>query len=528
MGSLAGSLLSKARDMASSAVSGALHALHIKSPSGVFYDIGQYLVQGLANGMADHAKATESAAAMANGVIKTFNDVFQIASPSKVMIEIGKNVNQGFAQGIRGSADDVKSAFKDMNDLLLKSMADSRETIKEEQDKLKKLRESSKPDASAIKEAQALVKENEDVLRRATAGHIELVKRLQDEKKELIGLTNDYDKISEKLKLAKDALEAATKTRDEAVKSFSDQYSTLPDIVTTDAEGNSINQLATYEEALKHQADAVGAYQATLDQLRQLGLDDATYQKLLKEGTADQQFASQLLAGGRTAVQGLNTLDSQLQTVSKTLATNAATNLYQAGVDAAQGLVNGLASQKSKLRKTMEEIAREILTALKKELKIKSPSQAFAEIGIFAMEGFAQGFSSSSQAVTDAVDDAAKDALTAMQRSMRDISNVVTSELNPNPVITPILDLTQVRSQSQELASLTNMVPITAATSYQQAASISSTQNVTQAEETAPSLGGTSVKFEQNNYSPESLSEIEIYRQTKNQLSQLKSALALT
>jgi len=34
--------------------------------------------------------------------------------------------------------------------------------------------------------------------------------------------------------------------------------------------------------------------------------------------------------------------------------------------------------------------------------------------------------------------------------------------------------------------------------------------------------------FEQNNYSPESLSEIEIYRQTKNQLSQLKSALSLS
>ena len=52
------------------------------------------------------------------------------------------------------------------------------------------------------------------------------------------------------------------------------------------------------------------------------------------------------------------------------------------------------------------------------------------------------------------------------------------------------------------------------------------TQAAAQAEQTAAAPGGTSVKFEQNNYSPEALTEIEIYRQTKNQLSQLKSALA--
>jgi hypothetical protein len=71
--------------------------------------------------------------------------------------------------------------------------------------------------------------------------------------------------------------------------------------------------------------------------------------------------------------------------------------------------------------------------------------------------------------------------------------------------------------------ALTGIVPIT---SLQQASTISAEQ-AAQADLTAVSPIGTSVKFEQNNYSPESLSEIEIYRQTKNQISQLKSVLAL-
>ena len=98
---------------------------------------------------------------------------------------------------------------------------------------------------------------------------------------------------------------------------------TLPDIVKTDANGDPVDQVVTYQNALTTQANAVAAYQTTLQQLRKLGLDDATYQKLLSEGTADQEFASQLLSGGKTAVTGLNKLDTQLQTVSKNLASQA-------------------------------------------------------------------------------------------------------------------------------------------------------------------------------------------------------------
>ncbi len=108
------------------------------------------------------------------------------------------------------------------------------------------------------------------------------------------------------------------------------------------------------------------------------------------------------------------------------------------------------------------------------------------------------------------------------------MSDIVTSELNPNPTITPILDLTQVRSQAAELNTLTNVTPITAAASYGQAALISAQQREAQEEQVDSAPIGGSVVFEQNNYSPESLSEIEIYRQTKNQLSQLKSALSLS
>lgn len=583
--SAAGDLYAKASEIAHKALDIIKKPWNALSPSRTMMDLGKNIIDGMTVGLDKNASNVySSATAVSNGVIKSFKDPLQIASPSKVMIELGKAVGQGFAQGIRSSAEDIKNAFAEMDKKLTDQMVTSREIIVKEQKKLDELRASKKPDAKAIAEAQAVIKENQDLLARSTAGHILLTKALRDEKAELISLSNDYERIGTKLEEAKTALADLRQQRADYQQSLIDQYSTAPDISgplieeiasargaiaqeqaklneelakseqdpeqiasaqaaviaaqlafdkliagkTLNAEGTAVDQLATYVNALKTQTDTVTAYQSTLQQLRKLGLDDVTYQKLLKEGPADQAFANQLLAGGRTAVKSLNTLDANLLKVSKTLATNAATNLYQAGIKSAQGLLNGLKSQHDEIRKEMEEIARMMVASLKKELKQKSPSQVFAEIGRFSMEGLALGFKQSSNVVTDAVVDAGKDALTAMKNTISNISDIVMDELNPQPVITPILDLTQVRAQGEELAGLTKVVPITAAASYGQASLISADQATAQVEQTVGAPGGTSVKFEQNNYSPESLTEIEIYRQTKNQLSQLKSVLAIT
>ena len=102
----------------------------------------------------------------------------------------------------------------------------------------------------------------------------------------------------------------------------------------------------------------------------------------------------------------------------------------------------------------------------------------------------------------------------------------MTDELNPNPVITPILDLTLVMMKLknwQHYESYSYYCSNFLWTSFAYIFRRSRLKS-----EQIATLGGTSVKFEQNNYSPEALTEIEIYRQTKNQLSQLKSVLAVT
>jgi phage-related protein len=526
LASKAESAYSKAREIAGKLVDILKAPWKVFSPSRTMIELGGNITSGLAVGLGKNNQNVYNAgAAMSSRALMGIKSAVQ----PEAIREIGQYVGKEFANGLQGSQEDIRSAFTELNNKLTQAMTDARKTISSEEDKLEELRKAKKPDTDAIAKAQKIIDDNEALLTRSIATRKALTSSLRDEKNELLSLTAQYDQISEKIQKAQEVLAQAQQTRKDALTGYTQQFSDLPDIPQLlDSEGNPVDQLASYMEALTNQTKAVQAYGATLDQLRKLGLDDATYKKLLEEGTADQSFANQLLAGGKTAVESLNTLDANLMRVSKTLATNAANNLYNGGVEAAKGLLRGLTSQNQKIREAMDNLADDIVGEIKAKLRIKSPSKVFEEIGIYAMRGLADGFSNSSKLVTNAIVGAASSAIDSIKNSMSKITDIVSSELNPNPVITPILDLTQVRSQMGVLASITNVTPITAAASYGQASLISSEQIASQLEEMGAALSGPVVKFEQNNYSPKALTDIEIYRQTRNQLSQIKSALSST
>jgi uncharacterized phage infection (PIP) family protein YhgE len=536
-------LVSKARELASKATSvagGVLGAIKkkvkSKSPSQETYDIGQNIVLGLANGLSDSTEAVTAAENMGNSVIDMFNTTFQTQSPSKVTYKIGQFVGQGFADGLRGSqvaineeTQRIFDTFEDLNTRINDAMQSTTQSLAADQARraeLLKGKETAKETAQ-INKLNKEIKNQKTVLNELKAARTESIYGLRAERAELIQNAQEFKRLSDRLDEAKSNLEDLTRIRDDAIAGYSEQFGKLPDVIMEDKEGNLLSgadQLATYMQGLTTQIGAVQTFNSTLEQLRNLGLDDTTYRMLLDTGPSAQSFADALLAGGPALIGSMNSLDSQLKGAATTLGTNAASHLYNAGVQAAQGVVKGLESQMATLEKTMGKLVDKMVAAIKKKLKIKSPSEVFAEIGQQTMEGLAQGFSDSVPLMEDSIED----AVTQMQNSISDISSIVADQLDINPVITPILDLTQVQTKARELAALTGAVPITAAASYGQASAISAAQLAAQAQADQNVAVGAGIKFEQNNYSPKALTDIEIYRQTKNQLSQIKSSLALT
>lgn len=527
LGSMAGALRDKVESMISSIPSKARELLHLGSPSKVFHDIGTNIMLGLINGMtASSDDAVNSMVVVSNGIIDSVKSIFEITSPSKVMQKLGEFIGEGFVKGLQGSAEDIDRAFGDMNQKLRDAQREATDAIASAKSERARLRQGkeTKAEAREIRSLNREIAANKAMREKVGDASTQTTKKLVDERKQLVGLANQYADVTEKLKEAQSVLAAAQKQRDDFAASTKEQYAETPTISTTIDPALALER---YKQGLANQAAAVQTYASTLQQLRALGLDDKTYQKLLKEGTADQKFATQLLAGGKTAVDGLNALDAQLDSVSQSLGTTAAANLYQAGVDAAQGLVNGLASQQAAIAGQMTAIAKIIVNAIKKALKMKSPSKVFEDIGDQTMQGFADGLNKSSTLVTDATESVGTAMIDSMKESMAGLSDALSSEIDADPTITPVLDLSQVQQDADSMKSiLENLVPITAASSYSQAAAISAADKRAAEEAAQVASVGTNIQFEQNNYSPEALSAIEIYRQTQNQLSQAKMALA--
>lgn len=193
------------------------------------------------------------------------------------------------------------------------------------------------------------------------------------------------------------------------------------------------------------------------------------------------------------------------------------------------GLVTGIKNLGYKVFNAMGDVANHLPKLVRKILGIESPSKVFAEIGGYTMAGMAQGIDNRAPAVLRAAGNAANGAIEAMAKPFLSAPNLLDGIMDVNPVITPVIDLSQVEAGAKQLGVLTNVTPITAAASYGQASAISSDREAAaQAAADAPTVPSvTEFKLEQNNYSPEALPAAEIYRQTKNQFSLAKDALGL-
>lgn len=191
-----------------------------------------------------------------------------------------------------------------------------------------------------------------------------------------------------------------------------------------------------------------------------------------------------------------------------------AKDFIDVGKNVIKGIVNGLNSLKNKIKEALLKIIGVGIDAIKKFLKIKSPSRVFYEIGDYMGLGLIGGIDDMSGDVSKSTQNLGKSALDGMKTAMQGLNDALDSDLNTNPTITPVLDLSDVEKNSRKMEDMFNASSIKAGIegSYDSASkAMNSENNETQKKP-------TEYNFIQNNYSPKALSEIEIYRRTHNQL----------
>lgn len=187
-----------------------------------------------------------------------------------------------------------------------------------------------------------------------------------------------------RLDKANKKLTDAIALRDDYKSSVIDGVRSFGNLLTAQAQTlNGIEQNLTAGDIttnLQDRLNKIKAFQSNLQILLAQGLSNSAYKQLVDAGVeGGSAYAEALVQGGQGSVQQLNSLVSQIDTVSKNLGVETSNRLYQAGVQAAQGLVDGLTSLSKKLDSAATKLGNSIAASIKKSLGIKSPSQVMID-----------------------------------------------------------------------------------------------------------------------------------------------------
>jgi hypothetical protein len=99
------------------------------------------------------------------------------------------------------------------------------------------------------------------------------------------------------------------------------------------------------------------------------------------------------------------------------------------------------------------------LNAAKDALDINSPSKVFRAIGYSVPEGFAMGIERMGYMVKDASVGMTDTALNGVKGAISRISDFVNSDIDSQPVIRPVLDLSDIQSGAGAINGLFGMTP---------------------------------------------------------------------
>ena len=182
---------------------------------------------------------------------------------------------------------------------------------------------------------------------------------------------------------------------------------------------------------------------------------------------------------------------------------------YEAGAFLMTGLALGISDSVGTVIEATVYVANAVASALKGGLEEKSPSKLSYKFGKYWDQGLALGIKDYSGIVTEEATKLADLAIEGLRTSVDNIYDVIDWDLNP--VITPALDLTYLEEGVNTIDRMFGSKSLDVNAEGQNGEQ-SSTGNVYNT-------------FTQNNYSPKALSRMEIYRQTRNQIAQVKGVL---
>lgn len=232
--------------------------------------------------------------------------------------------------------------------------------------------------------------------------------------------------------------------------------------------------------------------------------------KTMKSG----RFAGMGLANGLESCIGMVNLACMALANNMVFTLNTwmpPSRFYTLGANAMQGLVNGINAKGAEAINAARSIAQQVKNIIATEWDEHSPSRVMRKLAQFFIKGGVIGMKETAHNMYEAAKSVADGTVNEMDSMGGRIEEMLNWKYNP--VITPVLDLSVVRSQLSEVNGMFT------------SGKIGVNAGVQNGEQFAGAIPNQQISFTQNNYSPKALSRYEINRDTKNSLRQMEALL---
>ena len=410
-------------------------------------EVGKYIVEGIwqgINGAADWllGKIKEWCGSILNG-IKAF---FGIHSPSTVMRDtVGKNLVQGVIEGVKALSDNlvktlvapVEEANKKINSVgLSKNMSN---IIKDAQKKAQnEAKNYSEVGEILITSLQEGIDENKENI-------LENVQAVIDETLEAMDNEEQREKAKEAadelMTSYKEALESgAQNAKDyisDSISAITNEFQSQYDELLSKQEALEDTLGGTYlfevedgevfVEDVQKSIDTLHAYSDALEELKEKGASAALLDEISRfEPEEGMAVIDQLLGMTDEDFEALNELWAEKRELAKEIAAEfyaeqmeqlktefvdemmgtleqVPEDTYDIGINTIQGWMNGMNEKLPSLLSLARSLARKVVSAMKEELGIASPSKEGIYMGKMINEGVAKGLTQSTGTVESSI-----------------------------------------------------------------------------------------------------------------------------
>lgn len=167
---------------------------------------------------------------------------------------------------------------------------------------------------------------------------------------------------------------------------------------------------------------------------------------------------SGLIQGIKDELSHLKEAVKDLINEAKDVISDKVDDFKNVGKNVIDGFINGVKSMASKIKNAVTDTVGNAVEGVKNFLGIHSPSRLFAQIGRYTDEGFINGVKAYAGKVSDATVDMGKGAVGAMSDTLSTIADLVGSDIDSEPTIRPVMDLSNIQNGANQLFSMMKSV----------------------------------------------------------------------